>query len=1416
MKFQIKIQKIFAVILCVVFSSTLGWPQDWPTWRYDAGRTAAAPEALTLPLHPQWIRRLPPAQPAWPASQYKLQFDVCSEPVAANGMLYVPSNGTDSVTAYDLSSGEERWRFYAEGPIRFAPVARDGKIWLVSDDSWLYCLRASNGALLWKFCGGPSNKKIIGNHRLISAWPARGAPVLVDDTLYFAASIWPFMGIFYYALDANTGRVLWTNSGTGSEWRQQPHGGAVSFSNLVPQGYLAAAGENLVIPGGRSTPGVMDRVTGRLRHFVWPQFGGGGAAFAQGAYYYNAGGMRSVADGSQITKVDAAVITEEAIISTRFDKDTKTTTLIFTVPQPATREIEKTDRRGKTYLAEESFLAQSWEIDVPDVPSRLFFKAGGQYFLGGPGQVACVEVNEQRQAKVAWNSRIDGEPGTMLAADGRLIVVLLDGTIHCFGPTRKPAPKTFDLVGSPPRSESSKWRNQAESIFTQTNVRDGYCLVLGAGTGRLAESIVEQSNMNVIVLDPFCDVAALRRRWSDRGLYGRRLSILQGDTLSVRMPPYLANLIVSEDLTAARFNSDDFLQTMYETLRPYGGIACFEIADPDARREFDRRVRAANLAGARLAWAGEMALLSRDGALPGSADWTHHYGDSANSVVSRDTRVKLPLGLLWFGGPSNDKILPRHGHGPSPQVVEGRLFIEGPDLLRAVDVYTGRLLWEKELEGIGTYYDFTHHQPGAGEIGSNYVSLEDGLYVAYGDAILRLDPATGDTVQRFHLPSEDGSAPNWGYIGAWQDLLVTSSSPLSIQPPEDEFSVDRELELRGLRAIVEPDDPWRYLAGSHPPEAWTRSDFDVSQWNSGPPGFGFGDRDDQTVLSDMRGKYQVIYIRKTFDREAVGETSELGLMIDYDDAFIVYLNGVEVLRVGVGKGRGDDAEGILEHEAQGLEYFPIENHRLHLRDGVNSLAIEGHNAYIDSSDLSLNPVLTAKTDKKKEKTVQPLEAIRGVSVNARYGPFSKQLVVLDRHSGKVLWTRRAAYSFRHNTIIAAAGKVFCIDALTPEALDYLRRRGYENPSTPTLYALDARTGRIQWKTTENVFGTWLGYSNEYGVLVQAGSANADRARDEAKKGIVVYQGDDGKVVWQNLQLEYQGPLMLHHDHIITNGFRGWSMRLLTGESTGWTWRRAYGCNHAIAGEHLMTFRSGAAGYCDLTGDSGTGNLGGFKSGCTSNLIAAGGVLSAPDYTRTCACAYQNQTSLALLHDPEQEVWTIGGTAQSDSLGINFGAPGNRRGPGGTLWLDFPNVGGDAEPAPVSLEPPQPETLRYHASRILDGPLEWVAASAIAGVTRAQATLATPGRYTVRLVFAELENRPAGERIFDVAIQGKPALDGFDVARAAGGAYRTVTKEFKSVEVDHLLTIDFAPRHPGRAEALICGIEILREKESKSK
>src|SRR5690606_15429673 len=103
-------------------------------------------------------------------------------------------------------------------------------------------------------------------------------------------------------------------------------------------------------------------------------------------------------------------------------------------------------------------------------------------------------------------------------------------------------------------------------------------------------------------------------------------------------------------------------------------------------------------------------------------------------------------------------------------------------------------------------------------------------------------------------------------------------------------------------------------------------------------------------------------------------------------------------------------------------------------------------------------------------------------------------------------------------------------------------------------------------------------------------------------------------------------------------------------------------------------------------DSGTGNLGGFKSGCTANLVVANGVLNAPDYTRTCSCSYQNQTSLALVHMPDVELWSVNPLANKpisgaplQNIGINFGAPGDRHADDGTLWIEYPALSSEAPP-----------------------------------------------------------------------------------------------------------------------------------------
>jgi hypothetical protein len=62
-------------IVLALFRPTMAYGHDWPMWRYDAGRRASSPEELPTTMHLQWVRELAPPKPAWPKSQYRLQFD---------------------------------------------------------------------------------------------------------------------------------------------------------------------------------------------------------------------------------------------------------------------------------------------------------------------------------------------------------------------------------------------------------------------------------------------------------------------------------------------------------------------------------------------------------------------------------------------------------------------------------------------------------------------------------------------------------------------------------------------------------------------------------------------------------------------------------------------------------------------------------------------------------------------------------------------------------------------------------------------------------------------------------------------------------------------------------------------------------------------------------------------------------------------------------------------------------------------------------------------------------------------------------------------------------------------------------------------------------------------------------------------
>jgi len=166
--------------------------------------------------------------------------------------------------------------------------------------------------------------------------------------------------------------------------------------------------------------------------------------------------------------------------------------------------------------------------------------------------------------------------------------------------------------------------------------------------------------------------------------------------------------------------------------------------------------------------------------------------------------------------------------------------------------------------------------------------------------------------------------------------------------------------------LIAAGDEWRFFRGtmppSDPPGAWySDGDFDDTGWETGPSGFGYGDNDDATVLDDMSGGYTTVYIRKRFSAQSVPADAVVQLVIDYDDGFVAYLNGSELLRRNMPTGAVTYQTNASSHEAGTPVTISLGSAGDLLNPQENILAIEGHNRALTNSDFSLLPVLRAVT-----------------------------------------------------------------------------------------------------------------------------------------------------------------------------------------------------------------------------------------------------------------------------------------------------------------------------------------------------------------------------------------------------------------------------------------------------------------------
>ncbi|MCA9017066.1 MAG: hypothetical protein KDA77_17170, partial [Planctomycetaceae bacterium] len=377
-----------------------------------------------------------------------------------------------------------------------------------------------------------------------------------------------------------------------------------------------------------------------------------------------------------------------------------------------------------------------------------------------------------------------------------------------------------------------------------------------------------------------------------------------------------------------------------------------------------------------------------------------------------------------------------------------------------------------------------------------------------------------------------------------------------------------------------------------------------------------------------------------------------------------------------------------------------------------------------------------------------------------------------------------------------------------------------------IKAIDVQTGKLLWEHQTDVVGTWLSYSDKKDVMLVT---NRD--------GISAFRGKDGSELWKKYSTGqgFRGhpetlwdKVIIWNDRILDQRGPGKSYDLETGEPilrtnpiTGkpipWEFtKEGHHCNYAIASPHLMTFRASSAGFCDID-STNTSRLEGFRTGCRNSLVPANGVLNSPNMAHGCSCGYSLFTSLALTHVPESEVWSYSALAlnaktdQVQKLGVNLGAPGDRQAENGTLWLDYPNVGGSSPVVSLKLDGKDLRYFHKHSAFVETGNQKWVAASGVEGASALTVTLSPDAtkerRYTVRLHFLEPDETRPGERVFDVSLQGKPVLEGLDVVKAAEGTNRAIVREFKGIPAASNLKVELTPI---KGPTLLSGVEIVVE------
>jgi hypothetical protein len=225
-----------------------------------------------------------------------------------------------------------------------------------------------------------------------------------------------------------------------------------------------------------------------------------------------------------------------------------------------------------------------------------------------------------------------------------------------------------------------------------------------------------------------------------------------------------------------------------------------------------------------------------------------------------------------------------------------------------------------------------------------------------GDALTN----TAVTIPVFGRPEE----PNGEAIGfdPWGDGYYTVSDSATTQPlyyfgRADSRSGDSH------RVLVASGAAWRFLdTGTNAATAWRSNSFNDATWKTGEAQFGYGDGDEQTIVSfgpNSNAKFITTYFRKSFVITNRASVSALELKLLFDDGVACYLNGALVASANLTNGAAFNTVASAAQEDLEATWFTFVVPPQLLIDGTNTLAAEVHLVAANNADLSFDAQLIA-------------------------------------------------------------------------------------------------------------------------------------------------------------------------------------------------------------------------------------------------------------------------------------------------------------------------------------------------------------------------------------------------------------------------------------------------------------------------